>query len=397
MSKQQKDARTAKGRSRRSFLKGSAALGAAAIAAPAILKTSPRQARAEDNVIRIIGPNVIALDDWTAFTEETGLTVEWKGIASDPGVFLKEAIADEAGEDFDMFCFDGGVEDRLAPEGLIMPIDEGAMKRWEGVPDNVKRSPLLRGKDGTQYGVPIVFNADSFAYFPDLIDREEPLTYDLLFDSEITMGKVSLEDTWLTSFAMAGMYLKHHGLATIDQPSNMTAEEARTTADFLIERKNAGQFRSLWGTWEESIDLMANGEVIVQNCWEPAVKALQRQGHNVRYAYTVEGYNKWMLGAYIPSQAAERGNLEKIYRAIDGFLGGAYSAQIAVLRGYVTGNPQLGLDFAKSMNWEPEKIQSIEDNLDKIQNKFTAEQFWQNAAPDNMQSIESEWERFVQA
>ena len=396
MPKQKNDARTAKGRSRRNFLKGSAALGAA-IAAPAILKTSPRQARADENTIRIIGPNVIALEDWTAFTAETGLTVEWKGIASDPGVFLKEAIADEAGEDFDMFCFDGGVEDRLVPEGLILPIDEGAMKRWDGVPDNVKRSPLLRTKDGTQYGVPIVFNADSFAYFPDLIDREEPLTYDLLFDSEVTMGKVSLEDTWLTTFAMAGMYLKHHGLATIDQPSNMTLEEARTTADFLIERKNAGQFRSLWGTWEESIDLMANGEVIVQNCWEPAVKALQRQGHNVRYAYTVEGYNKWMLGAYIPSQAAERGNLEKIYRAIDGFLGGAYSAQIAVLRGYVTGNPQLGLEYAKSENWEADKIQSIEDNLEKIQKKFVAEQFWQNAAPDNMQSIESEWERFVQA
>ena len=396
MPKQNNDARTAKGRSRRNFLKGSAALGAA-IAAPAILKTSPKQARADENTIRIIGPNVIALEDWTAFTAETGLTVEWKGIASDPGVFLKEAIADEAGEDFDMFCFDGGVEDRLVPEGLILPIDEGAMKRWEGVPDNVKRSPLLRTKDGTQYGVPIVFNADSFAYFPDLIDREEPLTYDLLFDSEVTMGKVSLEDTWLTTFAMAGMYLKHHGLATIDQPSNMTLEEAKTTADFLIERKNAGQFRSLWGTWEESIDLMANGEVIVQNCWEPAVKALQRQGHNVRYAYTVEGYNKWMLGAYIPSQAAERGNLEKIYRAIDGFLGGAYSAQIAVLRGYVTGNPQLGLEYAKSENWEAEKIQSIEDNLEKIQKKFVAEQFWQNAAPDNMQSIESEWERFVQA
>ena len=396
MSKHEKGAPTAKGRSRRNFLKGSAALGAA-IAAPAILKTSPRQARADENTIRIIGPNVIALEDWTAFTAETGLTVEWKGIASDPGVFLKEAIADEAGEDFDMFCFDGGVEDRLVPEGLILPIDEAAMKRWEGVPDNVKRSPLLRTKDGTQYGVPIVFNADSFAYFPDLIDREEPLTYDLLFDSEVTMGKVSLEDTWLTTFAMAGMYLKHHGLATIDQPSNMTLEEAKTTADFLIERKNAGQFRSLWGTWEESIDLMANGEVIVQNCWEPAVKALQRQGHNVRYAYTVEGYNKWMLGAYIPSQAAERGNLEKIYRAIDGFLGGAYSAQIAVLRGYVTGNPQLGLEYAQSENWEAEKIQSIEDNLEKIQKKFVAEQFWQNAAPENMQSIESEWERFVQA
>ena len=61
MSKREKCARTAKGRSRRNFLKGSAALGAA-IAAPAILKTSPRQARAEETTIRIIGPNVVALD-----------------------------------------------------------------------------------------------------------------------------------------------------------------------------------------------------------------------------------------------------------------------------------------------------------------------------------------------
>ncbi len=381
--------------SRRRFLKRSAA-GAAALAAPAILKMSPRQARAAENTVRIIGPNVVAVEDWSDFEAETGLSVEWHGIASDPGVFLQEVIANAAGDDYDIFCFDGGTEDRLGPEGFILPVDESAMQRWAKVPDNIKRSPLLQGKDGTQYGVPLVFNADSFVYFPEMIGQEEPLSYQLLFEAEETRGKVALEDTWLTTFAMAGMYLKHHGMASIDQPSNMTPEEARTTADFLIERKQAGQFRALWGTWEESIDLVANGEVVIENCWEPAVKALQRQGHKVRYAYTVEGYNKWMLAAYIPSQAEERGDLEKIYRAIDGFLGGAYGAQIAVLRGYATGNPRMALDFARDAGWPTEKIEAIEANIAKIDKKFTAEQFWQNAAPDHVQAIESEWQRFVQ-
>jgi spermidine/putrescine-binding protein len=383
-------------RSRRRFLKGSAAAGAL-LAAPAILKVSPRQARAAENTVRIIGPDVVAVEDWSDFERETGLTIEWSAIASDPGVFMQEVIANAAGDDYDIFCFDGGTEDRLGPDGYIVPIDESAMKRWGGVADNVKRSPLLQGKDGTQYGVPLVFNADSFAFFPDKVGQEEPLSYNLLFESEQTMGKVALEDTWLTTFAMAGMYLKHHGMATIDQPSNMTPGEAKATADFLVERKKAGQFRALWGTWEESIDLMANGEVLVENCWEPAVKALQRQGHNVRYAYTVEGYNKWMLAAYIPSQAKDRGDLPKIYKAIDGFLGGAYGAQIAVLRGYATGNPRMALDFARDSKWPAEKIEAIEANIAKIDKKFTAEQFWQNASPDNVEAVEAEWQRFVQA
>jgi len=382
-----------RGLQRRDALKGAGA----AIAAPAILKLSPSAARAQENTVRIMGPGVVALENWTEFEDEAGVKIEWVSIDSDPGVFLQEVIANEAGEDYDLFCFDGGTEERLGPDGLILPIDETAMKRWGDVPDTVKRSPLLTGKDGTQYGVPIVFNADSFAYFPDKTAATEPLSYSLLFDDASTMGKVALEDTWLTTFAMAGMYLKHHGLATIGEPSNMTAAEARATADFLIERKNAGQFRALWATWEESIDLMANGEVLVQNCWEPAVKALQRDGHNVRYAYTIEGYNKWMLGAYVPTQAKDRGALEKIYRVIDTFLGGSYGAQIAVLRGYATGNPRLSLEYARTAGWSDEQVAAIEANVAKIDEKFAAEQFWQNASPDHAQDIESEWQRFVQA
>lgn len=382
--------------SRRRFLKSSLAVGGA-LSAPAIIGLTQKHALAADNTVRVIGPDVVALEDWSAFEAETGLTLDWTPIRSDPGVFMQEVIAGGAGEDFDLFLFDGGTEDKLGPDGHILPLDGSAMSRWGDVSESVKSSPLLQGKDGTQYGAPVVFNADSFAYFPKDIDEEEPLSYKYLFDSEVTHGKVSVENTWLTTFAMAGMYLKHWGHASIDQPSNMTEAEASVVADFLVERKKAGQFRALWSTWNESIDLMANGEVIVQNCWEPAVKALQSQGHDVRYAYTVEGYNKWMLAAYIPSQVAERDDLEKVYRAIDGFLGGAYGAQIAVVRGYATGNPHLSLEYAKSAGWSSEDIAKIEANIAKVEKKFAAEQFWQNASPDNMEAIESEWQRFVQA
>jgi spermidine/putrescine-binding protein len=334
---------------RREILKGTAA-GAAALTAPAILMRAPRRAAAQENTVRILGVETAALEDWSEVERETGVKIEFTGIDSDPGLFVQEVIANEAGDDFDIFAFDGGIEDRLGAEGYLLPVDEAALKRWAEVSEDVKRSPLLQGADGTQYGVPLVFNADSFAYYLDAIEQEEPLSYKLLFDSEATLGQAALEDTWLTTLPMAALYLKANGLATIDNPANMTAAEAKTTVDFLIERKNAGQFRALWRTWEESVDLLK-----------------------------------------------ERGALDTIYQALDGFLSGAYGARIAVLRGYATGSPDLALEFAKESGWSAEEIEAIEANIEKVNQKFAADWFWQNADPDHVQDIEAEWQRFVQA
>jgi spermidine/putrescine-binding protein len=191
--------------------------------------------------------------------------------------------------------------------------------------------------------------------------------------------------------------LKANNLATIGNPSNMTPSEAKATVDFLIERKKAGQFRTLWRTWEESVDLLAGGEVVIENAWEPAVKELRARGKDVRYAVTKEDYNKWMIGAYIPVRAKERAALGKIYRAIDGFLGGAYGARIAILRGYATGSPELALEYANQHGWSAEKIAAIQANIEKVNKKFAAEWYWENADPDHAREIEAEWQRFIEA
>ena len=378
-----------RGFSRRRFLQGTAA-GAALAATPGLAR---RAAAGDNGVIRIMGVETAALADWSPFEAQTGLKVEFEGIGSDPGLFRQQVIANEIGDRIDIILIDGGTEDDLGAKGYFAPLTGDGVPSWQGVPDEILKSPLAVGPDGTQYGLPVVMNADSFAYYPEEIGESEPLSFALLFESDKTKGRVALENTWLTTFPMAGMYMNASGRSNIADVADPSPEEAKAIADFLIERKKAGQFRTMWSTWEESIDLLASKEVIVVNCWEPAVLEVRKKGHDVRYASTIEGYNKWMICAYVPTQALERSGPE-IAKALEGFLGGAYAAKIAVLRGYATANAAAGLDWAKTNGMSAEEQAAIEANIAKIDKKFQAEQFWQNAAPTHAQVVEAEFERF---
>jgi putative spermidine/putrescine transport system substrate-binding protein len=379
--------------SRRAVLKGSAAAMAGGLAMPAVL----RVAKAQSDVIRIMGVATAALDDWSEFEKDTGLKVEFTGIAADPGVYRQEIVANAAGDRMDLLLLDGGIEDELGTKGFFIPIANEGIPSLSLVPEVILKSPMAVGPDGTQFGLPVVMNADGFGYVVDEIDEKEPLSWSLVFDSEKTKGRVALENTWLTTFPMAAMVVKAQGRASINDVSNMTPEEAKAVADFLIERKQAGQFRTLWSTWEESIDLFVREEVIVANCWEPAVKELQRKGLNVRWASTREGYGKWMICAYVPSQVASRGSQAIVARALEGFLGGAYAARMAVLRGYATARSQAGLQYAKDHGFSAEDIATIEAKIAQVEERFQAPQFWSNAAPMHVKAIETEFDRFRSA
>jgi putative spermidine/putrescine transport system substrate-binding protein len=377
--------------SRRQVLAGTAS-AAALLAMPSVI----RKASAQENVVRIMGVSTAALDDWSDFEKETGLKVEFTSLSSDPGAFRQEVVANAAGERFDILLMDGGIEDDLGVKGFFMPITGDGVPSWPSVPPEILKSPLAVAPDGTQYGLPVVMNADGFGYVVDEIGESEPLSWSLVFESDKTKGKVGLENTWLTTFPMAAMVVKAKG-TPIKDVSNMTPEEAKAVADYLIERKRAGQFRTLWSTWEESIDLFARKEVIVANCWEPAVKELQRKGMNIRYASTKEGYNKWVICAYVPSQVVDRGSQAVVARALEGFLGSAYAARIAILRGYATARSEAGLQYAKDHGFSAADITAISDKIVQINERFKVPDFWQNATPTHVQAIEAEFDRFRSA
>jgi putative spermidine/putrescine transport system substrate-binding protein len=380
---------------RRTLLK-TAAAGTATIAAPMILRSMSREAAAAETV-QIMGVETAAVDDWSEIEKNAGVTIEFTTMQDDPGVFKQEIVANEAGEKIDIFFLDGGVQDDPTFKGYFLPVDSAAIPNWATIPASIAHSPQIVSKDGVQYGAPLVFNADSFGYWPSEIGEAEPLSYGLLFESDKTKGKVALENTWLTTLPMAASYVGATGKAQIGDPANMTPAEAKTVVDFLVERKKAGQFRTLWSTYEESVDLLSKKEVIIENCWEPAAKELQRKGLPIKYAYTKEGYNKWMIGAFIAKQVKDRNNMDTVNKTINALLGPVYAAKIAILRGYATGNAALGLDYAKSHGLPQAQIDAISENIEKVDKKFTAKWFWQNAAPDHIDDIEAEWQRFQQA
>src|SRR5207249_2263036 len=104
-------------------------------------------------------------------------------------------------------------------------------------------------------------------------------------------------------------------------------------------------FRTFWSSWEEAVNLLGTREVIAANVWEPVIRALLGQGKKVSYAYTKEGFNKWMGAFWIPPHSKD--NLD-VYKALNYFLGGQYAAHIAALRGYATARPDLATSYVNA-------------------------------------------------
>ncbi|MBP1807507.1 ABC transporter substrate-binding protein [Rubellimicrobium aerolatum] len=387
--------------SRRALLKATGAMAGLAALGGAATLASPARAQGETTV-RAYGVPTAALKDWTPMRQSLGINVEMSGSNNDVGVFMRDVVASQLGDEVDIFIFESGTEDILGPQGLYAPIDESNpnLTLWERTSDDWKRSAVVQDPEGNQWGVPVIGNADSFGYFPAKLGidpaSEEELSWSLMFEDERTRGRVAYANTYTYSMGVAALYLQSKGVATFEDLANLSAEEAKAVADFLIERKKAGQFRTLHGSFEEQIQLLTNQEVDVINCWEPAVREanLKLGPDATRYAYTKEGYFKWGHGAYVAAQAMERDNVDAIYKVLNYFLDGEYRALQARDRGYAGPNMDLGVEYATENGWTPEEIEALRATEAKVNRKFS-KPFVSTTTPSNADVMEEEWQRFL--
>jgi putative spermidine/putrescine transport system substrate-binding protein len=89
----------------------------------------------------------------------------------------------------------------------------------------------------------------------------------------------------------------------------------------LTEAKRAGQFRAFWKDFNESVNLMASGEVVIQSMWSPAVTAVRSKGVPCTYQPLKEGYRAWAAGFGIPKTLTGK-KLDATYDFINWFLSG---------------------------------------------------------------------------
>ena len=269
--------------SRRELLASAVMTGVAAGIGPA-----GKQAHAAGGTINFADIGVGDPDgDWSRFRQPTGWNVNLVAIGNAPSAILNVLIAGGGVASYDIINIVGGMQKPLVDNGLIQAMDTGRIPNWRE--DHNIHEFLGKGTPGFNfigyeqkiYGCPTVLQGNSFAYLPE---KTGPLqSYAALFDPKFK-GYVALEDNYTTAGQKTALYLKHAKLAEISNPDDMRPEEIKQVVDFLIEQKRKGQFRVIWSSFQQAVDLIVNKEVYVIDCWEPMVFAAKSKGVDAVYA-----------------------------------------------------------------------------------------------------------------
>ena len=301
---------------RRGVLKG----GAAALAAGSGMLGAPMvwANTLKDVTIRQVGPSYSVYPDIAAkASEDLGFTIETQGARTDA---LTARVATQP-ETVDIADLEFWALAKVWRSKQMHAIETAKIKNWGKIIPLFREGKNFDGSEASRQGilpyevqytdgqgsdafadgptdyatiVPTIYNADTLGIRPDLIGHAIDSWAELL-NPEFA-GKTALLNVPQIGIMDAAMAIEARGDFVYGDKGNMTREEIDKTIKILIAAKQSGQFRAFWSSLDESVDLMASGEVIIQSMWSPAVTAVRARGIDVSYAPLKEGYRGWGVG-----------------------------------------------------------------------------------------------------
>ncbi|AJY46578.1 ABC transporter substrate-binding protein [Martelella endophytica] len=195
--------------------------------------------------------------------------------------------------------------------------------------------------------VPTIYNADTLGIRPDLVGREINSWADIL--DPAFKGKTSILNIPSIGIMDAAMIMEADGQIKYGDKGNMTKEEIDKTIEFLMKTKKDGQFRAFWKTFDESVNLMSSGEVVIQSMWSPAVAAVRAKGIPCKYQPLKEGYRAWGGGLGLASHL-EGAQLDAAYEYINWYLSGWVGAYLN-RQGYYSACMDTAKKFMSDNEW----------------------------------------------
>ena len=319
---------------RRSLLKGTAGILAAGM--------FPAVHEQEKIVLRYLG-TAVNQDKAIAekFKADTGIEIQYVAVTTDD--VTKRAVT--APNSFDLIDTEYFSLKKIVPTGNLKGIDAKRIKHADKItplftkgevagkavgdqgmaPKKVMYLEAERSKafskapTGWMTLIPTTYNADTLGIRPDLIKRPIESWAELL--NPEFKGKAAILNIPSIGIMDAAMAVEAKGLHKYADKGNMTKAEIDLTIKTLIEAKKAGQFRALWKDFNESVNLMASGEVVIQSMWSPAVTAVRTKGIACNFQPLKEGYRAWAAGFGLPATLSGR-KLDGAYEFINWFLDG---------------------------------------------------------------------------
>jgi putative spermidine/putrescine transport system substrate-binding protein len=341
---------TTTGISRRQALKGTAAAAAGvAIGSGAITGFPTIWAQNIKNVtLRQFGTGVSNLNAVAdKVKEDLGFTLQMTALDSD--AVSQRAVTQP--KSYDIADIEYWICKKVFPAGVMQPMDVSKIKNFDKIvplfvsgkltPDSViaqGTAPhtvgFVEGKDSVKFAksqtqwmtlIPTIYNADTLGIRPDLVGRPITQWKDLL--DPAFKGKASILNIPSIGIMDAAMVAESMGEVKYGDKGNMTKAEIDKTIAIMIEAKKAGQFRAFWKTFDESVNLMASGEVVIQSMWSPAVAAVRAKGIPCVYQPLKEGYRAWGGGLGIAKHVSGL-ELEAAYEYINWYLSGWVGAYL---------------------------------------------------------------------
>ena len=357
--------------SRRSLLKGGAAVAGAAVGSGAITGFPMVWAQNIKNVtLRQFGTGVSNINDIAKQAkEDLGITLEMTALDTDS---TAQRVVTQP-KSFDIADIEYFTLKKVWGAGNLQPMDISKLRYYDkivGIFKDGKLTPTSKIAQGTAPHtvsfvekpgdkkfagaptnwytmVPTIYNADTLGIRPDLIKR--PInSWTELLNPEFK-GKASILNISSIGIMDAAMVCEAMGEVQYGDKGNMTKDEIDKTMAIFTEAKKAGQFRAFWKSFDESVNLMASGEVVIQSMWSPAITKVRSMGIPCVYQPLKEGYRSWGGGLALSSNLSGL-ELDAAYEYINWYLSG-WVGGLLMRQGYYSAAPETSKEHMAADEW----------------------------------------------
>jgi putative spermidine/putrescine transport system substrate-binding protein len=351
-----------RGLSRRGLLKGAAAASGAAAGSGALTGFPAIWAQnIKDVVLRHAGTPVMAIPAIAAqASKDLGFTVHMQ--ASEGADLLNRFLSTPEAID----CADVSLYflKYLVGRNTLQPIPLARFKYWDKTIPLFTKGEYADGREAAEQGTapwtvlyatdatgqtfakgpsdwltgtPTITNGDTLGIRPDLVGR--PVTSWAALQDQPAVGVIDV-----------AMALEAGGHVKYGDKGNMTRTEIDKTISTMIQIKKAGQFRSFWTSFDQSVNLMASGEVVIQSMWSPAVTEVRTRGIPCTFQLLKEGYRGWgyTLGVM---RHVDGLKLDCFWEYMNWYAAGFQGAFVA-REGYYSTQPETARKFLTPAEWD---------------------------------------------